>query len=143
MQKIDILPMLIKKRFCIVLVLISFSCTAPIVGSILVASASGEFFKPIIGMLSFALPFALIFTLTATFPRLLDKLPKGADNTIKVFLGFIELALSLKFLSKADLTNQWGLLNRDIYLAIWIVIFALLGLYMLGKIKLYEINTHH
>ena len=120
------------------LVLISFSCTAPIVGSILVASASGEFFKPIIGMLSFALPFALIFTLTATFPRLLDKLPKGADNTIKVFLGFIELALSLKFLSKADLTNQWGLLNRDIYLAIWIVIFALLGLYMLGKIKLYH-----
>ena len=82
--------------------------------------------------------FALIFTLTATFPRLLEKLPKGADNTIKVFLGFIELALSLKFLSKADLTNQWGLLNRDIYLALWIVIFILLGLYMIGKIKLYH-----
>ena len=120
------------------LVLISFSCTAPIVGAILVESASGQYLEPIIGMLSFALPFALIFTLTATFPRLLEKLPKGADNTIKVFLGFIELALSLKFLSKADLTNQWGLLNRDIYLALWIVIFVLLGLYMIGKIKLYH-----
>jgi len=120
------------------LVLISFSCTAPIVGGILVESTGGNILKPIIGMFSFALPFALIFTLTATFPRLLDKLPKGADNTIKVFLGFIELALSLKFLSKADLTNQWGLLNRDIYLAIWIVIFIFLGLYLIGKIKLYH-----
>ena len=121
------------------LVLITFSCTAPIVGSILILSAEGEFLKPIIGMFGFSLSFALIFTLTALFPKSLDKLPKGMNlNTIKVLLGFIELALSLKFLSKADLISQWGLLNRDIYLAIWIVIFSFLGLYLLGKIKLYH-----
>ena len=121
------------------LVLISFSCTAPIVGSVLILSADGEFLKPIIGMLGFSLSFALVFTLTATFPRSLDNLPKGFNlNSIKVFLGFVELAFSLKFLSKADLTNQWGILNREIYLAIWIVIFLLLGFYLLGKIKLYH-----
>tara|TARA_B100000029_G_scaffold136828_1_gene131550 strand:+ start:578 stop:2626 length:2049 start_codon:yes stop_codon:yes gene_type:complete len=121
------------------LVLITFSCTAPIVGSILILSAEGEFLKPIIGMLGFSLSFALIFTLTALFPKSLDNLPKGMNlNTIKVLLGFIELALSLKFLSKADLISQWGILNRDIYLAIWIVIFSFLGLYLLGKIKLYH-----
>ena len=121
------------------LVLITFSCTAPIVGSILILSAEGEFLKPIIGMFGFSLSFALIFTLTALFPKSLDKLPKGMNlNSIKVLLGFIELALSLKFLSKADLISQWGLLNRDIYLAIWIVVFSFLGLYLLGKIKLYH-----
>ena len=121
------------------LVLISFSCTAPIVGSVLILASDGEFIKPIIGMLGFSLSFALVFTLTALFPRTLDNLPKGINlNSIKVFLGFLELAFSLKFLSKADLTNQWGLLNRDIYLAIWIVIFSFLGLYLLGKIKLYH-----
>ena len=123
------------------LVLISFSCTAPIVGSVLILSSDGEFLKPIIGMLGFSLSFALVFTLTASFPKSLDNLPKGFNlNSIKVFLGFIELAFSLKFLSKADLTNQWGLLNREIYLSIWIVIFMLLGLYLLGKIKLYHDN---
>ena len=125
------------------LVLISFSCTAPIVGSVLILSADGEFLKPIIGMLGFSLSFALVFTLTATFPRSLDNLPKGFNlNSIKVFLGFIELAFSLKFLSKADLTNQWGILNREIYLSIWIVIFLLLGFYLLGKIKLYHDNDN-
>ena len=114
------------------LVLISFSCTAPIVGSVLILSSDGEFLKPIIGMLGFSLSFALVFTLTATFPKSLDNLPKGFNlNSIKVFLGFVELAFSLKFLSKADLTNQWGILNREIYLAIWIVIFLLLGFYLL------------
>ena len=121
------------------LVLISFSCTAPIVGSVLILSSDGEFLKPIIGMLGFSLSFALVFTLTASFPKSLDNLPKGFNlNSIKVFLGFVELAFSLKFLSKADLTNQWGILNREIYLAIWIVIFILLGFYLLGKIKLYH-----
>lgn len=121
------------------LVLISFSCTAPIVGSVLILSSDGEFLKPIIGMLGFSLSFALVFTLTATFPKSLDNLPKGFNlNSIKVFLGFVELAFSLKFLSKADLTNQWGILNREIYLSIWIVIFLLLGFYLLGKIKLYH-----
>ena len=121
------------------LVLISFSCTAPIVGSVLILSSDGEFLKPIIGMLGFSLSFALVFTLTAMFPKTLDNLPKGFNlNSIKVFLGFVELAFSLKFLSKADLTNQWGLLNREIYLSIWIVIFLLLGFYLLGKIKLYH-----
>ena len=121
------------------LVLITFSCTAPIVGSILILSAEGEFLKPIIGMFGFSLSFALIFTLTALFPKSLDNLPKGMNlNSIKVLLGFVELALSLKFLSKADLISQWGLLNRDIYIAIWIVIFSFLGLYLLGKIKLYH-----
>ena len=121
------------------LVLITFSCTAPIVGSILILSAEGEFLKPIIGMFGFSLSFALIFTLTALFPKSLDKLPKGMNlNSIKVLLGFVELALSLKFLSKADLISQWGLLNRDIYLAIWIVVFSFLGLYLIGKIKLYH-----
>jgi len=123
------------------LVLISFSCTAPIVGSVLILSSDGEFLKPIIGMLGFSLSFAMVFTLTAMFPKSLDNLPKGFNlNSIKVFLGFVELAFSLKFLSKADLTNQWGLLNREIYLSIWIVIFLLLGFYLLGKIKLYHDN---
>ena len=123
------------------LVLISFSCTAPIVGSVLILSSDGEFLKPIIGMFGFSLSFAMVFTLTAMFPKSLDNLPKGFNlNSIKVFLGFIELAFSLKFLSKADLTNQWGLLNREIYLSIWIVIFLLLGFYLLGKIKLYHDN---
>ena len=123
------------------LVLISFSCTAPIVGSVLILSSDGEFLKPIIGMLGFSLSFAMVFTLTAMFPKSLDNLPKGFNlNSIKVFLGFVELAFSLKFLSKADLTNQWGLLNREIYFSIWIVIFLLLGFYLLGKIKLYHDN---
>lgn len=119
------------------LVLVSFSCTAPIVGTILVESAGGQILKPIIGMLGFALAFALPFGFFAFFPNLLNNLPKSGGwlNSVKVVLGFIELALGLKFLSVADMTYHWGLLDREVYLALWIVIFTLMGLYLLGKIK--------
>jgi len=119
------------------LVLVSFSCTGPIVGTILVESAGGQVLKPIIGMLGFSLAFALPFTMFAFFPSLLDNLPKSGGwlNSVKVILGFLELALGLKFLSIADQTYHWGILDREIYLAFWIVIFALMGLYLLGKIK--------
>ncbi len=120
------------------LVLVSFSCTGPIVGSILIASASGETLKPTVGMFAYSLAFALPFTLFAVFPSWLSGLPKSGGwlNSVKVVLGFIELALALKFLSIADQVYHWNLLNRDIYLALWIVIFALLGMYLIGKIKL-------
>jgi len=119
------------------LVLVSFSCTGPIVGSILVASAGGEVLKPIIGMFGFSLAFALPFGLFAFFPSLLKGLPRSGGwlNSVKVVLGFLELALGLKFLSIADQTYHWGILDREVYLAFWIVIFTLLGLYLLGKIK--------
>ena len=119
------------------LVLVSFSCTGPIVGTILVESAGGEVLKPIIGMFGFSLAFALPFTLFAFFPSLLQGLPKSGGwlNSVKVVLGFLELALGLKFLSIADQTYHWGILDREVYLAIWIVIFFLLGIYLLGKIK--------
>lgn len=119
------------------LVLVSFSCTGPIVGAILVASASGEVLEPIIGMLGFSLAFALPFTLFAFFPRWLNNMPKSGGwlNSVKVVLGFIELALGLKFLSIADQTYHWGILDREIYLAFWIIIFTLMGLYLLGKLK--------
>ena len=119
------------------LVLVSFSCTGPIVGTILVESAGGQVLKPIIGMLGFSLAFALPFTLFAFFPTLLNGLPKSGGwlNSVKVVLGFLELALGLKFLSIADQTYHWGILDREVYLAAWIVIFFLLGLYLLGKIK--------
>lgn len=119
------------------LVLVSFSCTGPIVGTILVESAGGQILKPIIGMLGFSLAFALPFTLFAFFPQWLNKLPKSGGwlNSVKVVLGFLELALGLKFLSIADQTYHWGLLDREIYLALWIVIFTLMGIYLLGKIK--------
>ena len=119
------------------LVLVSFSCTGPIVGAILVASAGGEVLMPIIGMLGFSLAFALPFTLFAIFPSWLSNLPKSGGwlNSVKVVLGFLELALGLKFLSIADQTYHWGILDREIYLAIWIVIFVLLGFYLLGKLK--------
>ncbi|KAA9331121.1 protein-disulfide reductase DsbD family protein [Adhaeribacter soli] len=120
------------------LVLVSFSCTGPIVGSILIASASGETLKPMIGMFAYSLAFALPFTLFAIFPSWLSNLPRSGGwlNSVKVVLGFIELALALKFLSIADQVYHWNLLNRDVYLALWIVIFSLLGFYLLGKIKL-------
>lgn len=120
------------------LVLVSFSCTGPIVGSILISSAGGELAKPIAGMFAFSLAFALPFTLFAIFPEWLNSLPKSGGwlNSVKVVLGFLELALAFKFLSIADQVYHWGLLDREIYLAIWIVIFALLGLYLLGKIRL-------
>lgn len=119
------------------LVLVSFSCTGPIVGAILVASAGGEVLMPIIGMLGFSLAFALPFTLFAIFPSWLNNLPKSGGwlNSVKVVLGFLELALGLKFLSIADQTYHWRILDREVYLAIWIVIFTLLGTYLLGKIK--------
>ncbi|MFC5271424.1 protein-disulfide reductase DsbD family protein [Adhaeribacter terreus] len=120
------------------LVLVSFSCTGPIVGSILIASASGDILKPTIGMFAYSLAFALPFTLFAIFPSWLSGLPKSGGwlNSVKVVLGFIELALALKFLSIADQVYHWNLLNRDVYLALWIVIFALMGFYLLGKLKL-------
>ena len=119
------------------LVLVSFSCTGPIVGTVLIKSTSGEFWAPILTMLAFSTAFALPFMLCALFPSLLNTLPKSGGwlNSVKVVLGFVELALGLKFLSVADQTYHWGLLDREVYLAIWIVVFTLLGFYLLGKIR--------
>ncbi|WP_439880354.1 cytochrome c biogenesis protein CcdA [Pontibacter sp. MBLB2868] len=119
------------------LALVSFSCTGPIVGSILVASAGGETIRPVVGMFGFSLAFALPFTLFAVFPSWLSGLPKSGGwlNSVKVVLGFIELALALKFLSIADQVYHWGILDREVYLALWIVIFTLMGFYLLGKLK--------
>ena len=119
------------------LVLVSFSCTGPLVGTILVEAATGAWVEPIIGMLGFSLAFALPFALFAFFPSWLSKMPKSGGwlNSVKVVLGFLELALGLKFLSIADQTYHWGILDREVYIAIWIVIFVLMGFYLLGKIK--------
>ena len=119
------------------LVLVSFSCTGPIVGSVLIKSTAGEFWTPILTMLAFSVAFALPFTLFALFPSVLKKLPKSGGwlNSVKVVIGFVEVALGFKFLSVADQTYHWGLLDREIYLAIWIAVFTLLGLYLLGKIR--------
>ncbi len=120
------------------LVLVSFSCTGPIVGGIIAQSTQGgDMLKPIVGMLGFSMGVAIPFTLFAFFPSLLKNLPKSGGwlNSVKVVLGFIELALGLKFLSIADQTYHWGILDREVYIAFWIVIFALLGMYLLGKIK--------
>ncbi|WP_353722337.1 cytochrome c biogenesis protein CcdA [Dyadobacter sp. 676] len=119
------------------LVLVSFSCTGPIVGSLLVASAGGEVVKPIVGMAAFSAAFAIPFTSFALFPQWLKSLPKSGGwlNTVKVVLGFLELALALKFFSIADQVYHWHLLDREVYLAFWIVIFGLLGFYLLGKIR--------
>ena len=119
------------------LVLVSFSCTGPIVGSVIISSTSGGVWMPIITMAAFAIAFALPFTVLAWFPSLLKNLPKSGGwlNSVKVVLGFVELALGLKFLSVADQTYHWGLLDREVYLAIWIVVFTLLGFYLLGKIR--------
>ncbi len=120
------------------LVVVSFSCTAPIVGSILSLAARGERIQPIVGMLGFSLAFALPFTLFAIFPSWLKSLPRSGGwlNTVKVVLGFVELMLALKFLSTADLAYHWNLLNRDVYIVLWIVLSALLGFYLLGKFRL-------
>ena len=120
------------------LVLVSFSCTLPIVGNVLVLSAGGEVIKPVLGMLAYSLAFAIPFTLFAIFPEWLKGLPKSGGwlNTVKVTLGLLELALALKFLSIADQTYHWGILDRDLNIAIWIVIFAVLGFYFLGKIRM-------
>jgi thiol:disulfide interchange protein DsbD len=120
------------------LVLISFSCTVPIVGSVLALSAGGAVLKPILMMLSYSLAFALPFAIFAFFPEVLKSMPKSGGwlNSVKVILGFIELALALKFFSIADQTYHWGLLDRDLNIALWVVIFTLLGFYLLGKIRL-------
>jgi len=120
------------------LVLVSFSCTGPIVGSVLIKSTQGEFWEPMVTMLAFSVAFALPFTILAFSPSLLKKFKQSGSgwlNSVKVVLGFVEIALGLKFLSVADQTYHWGLLDREVYLAIWIVVFTLLGLYLLGKIR--------
>ena len=119
------------------LVLVSFSCTGPIVGSAIIGATAGDFWAPILTMLVFSITFALPFTFFAMFPSLLKNLPKSGGwlNSVKVVLGFIEVALGFKFLSVADQTYHWGLLDREVYLAIWIVTFTLLGFYLLGKLR--------
>lgn len=120
------------------LTLVSFSCTGPIIGTLLVEAANmGNYTGPAVGMFGFALALAIPFTLFAIFPSWLKEVPKsgGWMTTVKVTLGFIELALSLKFLSVADLAYGWGILDREVFVSLWVVIFALLGLYLLGKIR--------
>ncbi len=118
-------------------VIVSFSCTGPIVGALLVEAASGDVLRPTIGMLGFGIAFALPFTIFALFPSVISKIPRSGGwlNSIKVVLGFIMLAFSLKFLMTIDSVYSLKLLSRDLFLAIWIVIFSLLGLYLMGKIK--------
>lgn len=120
------------------LALVSFSCTGPIIGWLLVEAATqGSYLSPAIGMLGFAIALSIPFTLFAIFPSWLKTLPKSGGwlNSVKVVLGFIVLAVSMKFLSVADLSNGWGILNRDIFLVIWIILFGILGFYLLGKLK--------
>ena len=120
------------------LVLVSFSCTGPIIGFLLVEAASqGNTLGPAIGMFGFALALAIPFALFAVFPNMLQSMPKsgGWMNSVKVVLGFLELAFALKFLSVADLAYGWGILDREVFLVLWIVIFTLLGFYLLGKIR--------
>ncbi|MBN2665576.1 MAG: thioredoxin family protein [Bacteroidales bacterium] len=118
-------------------VIVSFSCTGPIVGALLVEAASGDVLRPTIGMLGFGLAFALPFTIFALFPSVMSKMPKSGGwlNSVKVVLGFIMLAFSLKFLMTIDTVYSLRVLSRDIYLAIWIVLFGLMGLYLMGKLK--------
>jgi thiol:disulfide interchange protein len=120
------------------LALVSFSCTGPIVGSILIQSFGGAVVKPIAGMFAFSMAFAIPFTLFAIFPSWLNNLPKSGGwlNSVKVVLGFLELALALKFFTTADQAYHWNILSREAFLALWIVLFALIGLYLLGKIRL-------
>ena len=120
------------------LVLVSFSCTGPIIGTLLVEAATwGNILSPTIGMFGFALALAIPFALFAIFPSWLQTMPKSGGwlNTVKIVLGFLELAFALKFLSVADLAYGWGILDREVFLVLWIVIFALLGIYLLGKLK--------
>lgn len=120
------------------LALVSFSCTGPLIGTLLVEAASiGDISGPAIGMAGFAIALAIPFTLFAIFPSMLKSMPKSGGwlNSVKVVLGFLELALALKFLSVADLCEGWGILDREVFLVLWIVIFAMLGFYLLGKLK--------
>ncbi|MGD0341901.1 MAG: cytochrome c biogenesis protein CcdA [Bacteroidales bacterium] len=127
-------------------VIVSFSCTGPIIGGLLVEAARGDVLRPTVGMFAFGLAFALPFTLFALFPALLTRLPKSGGwlNSIKVVLGFLMLAFSMKFLMTIDSVYSLGLLSRDLYLAVWIVLFSLLGLYLMGKIKFaHDSNLGH
>lgn len=127
------------------LVIVSFSCTGPIIGTLLVEAAGKTLLAPAMGMLGFAIALALPFSLFAMFPSILKKLPKsgGWMNTFKVTLAFLELALSLKFLSVADLAYGWHILDREVFIALWIVIFALLGIYLLGLISFPHDDESH
>jgi thiol:disulfide interchange protein DsbD len=120
------------------LVLVSFSCTIPIVGNVLVLAAGGKIVTPVVGMLAYSAAFAIPFTLFAIFPEWMKSLPKSGGwlNTVKVTLGLLELALAFKFLSIVDQTYHWGILDRDINIALWVVIFTILGFYFLGKIRM-------
>jgi thiol:disulfide interchange protein DsbD len=122
------------------LALVSFSCTGPIIGNLIVLASKGSYFGPLVGMFGFSVALALPFTLFAFFPSLISSLGKAGGwlNSVKVTLGFLELALALKFLSNADLAKGWRLLDRDIFLCLWIVLFGLLGFYLLGKIKFHH-----
>ena len=119
------------------LVLVSFSCTAPIVGTVMIDAVSGDIIKPIIVMLGFSLAFAIPFSLFAIFPSWLENLPQSGGwlNSVKIVLGFLELALCIKFLSMPDQAYHWGLLSREVFLFIWIIIFAAMGFYLIGLLK--------
>ncbi len=126
------------------LALVSFSCTGPIIGTLLVqASSKGDILGPAIGMFGFALALALPFTLSAIFPGFLNSMPKSGGwlNSVKVCLGFLELALAMKFLSTVDLVWHWEWFDREVFLALWIVIFVLMGFYLLGKLKFSHDST--
>lgn len=127
--------------------LVSFSCTGPIIGTLLVEAAHGRsYLGPITGMSGFALALALPFALFAAFPSWLSSLPKSGGwlNTVKVSLGFLELALALKFLSNVDLAYHWGILKREIFVALWVIIFTLWGMYLLGKLRFHhDSEVHH
>jgi thiol:disulfide interchange protein len=127
-------------------VIVSFSCTGPIIGALLVEAASGDVLRPTIGMVGFGVAFALPFTVFALFPSVMSRIPKSGGwlNSIKVVLGFIMLAFSMKFLMTIDSVYSLGILSRDVFLAIWIVLFSLLGLYLMGKIKFsHDSDLHH
>lgn len=119
------------------MVLVSFSCTGPLVGNVLIQAFGGNYLRPIAGMFAFSMAFAIPFTLFAIFPQWLSNLPKSGGwlNSVKVVLGFIELGLALKFFSVADTVYHWGILNRDIYIVLWIILSLLTGIYILGKLK--------
>ncbi len=122
----------------VVLAIASFSCTGPLIGTLLVDAANkGEYMGPFMGMLGFSLSLALPFTLFAIFPSWLNSMPKSGGwlNSVKVVLGFVELAFALKFLSNADMAYHWGILDREVFIVLWVIIFALLGMYLLGKLK--------
>jgi thiol:disulfide interchange protein DsbD len=127
------------------LVIVSFSCTGPIIGTLLVEAAGKSLLAPAMGMLGFAIALALPFSIFAMFPSVLSKLPKsgGWMNTFKVTLAFLELALALKFLSVADLAYGWHILDREVFVALWIVIFTLLGMYLLGLIAFPHDDEDH